>query len=217
MTNPEGSLPQLPPDFFRRYDERPDEAFYVQPRLVTHIDDASIDALTGAYRDLLPREGRILDLMSSWISHLPSEVPFTRVAGLGMNRRELEANARLTDYVVHNLNERPTLPYEDGEFDAVINAVSVQYLTRPIEVFREIRRVLAPGGLSVVAISHRMFAEKAIALWQSVSMEDRVRLVGAYFALAGGWDEPRVADRSPQNADPLLVIYARRLEELEPD
>ncbi|MCC6237333.1 MAG: methyltransferase domain-containing protein [Dehalococcoidia bacterium] len=212
MTTPEGALPQLPPEFFRRFDERPDEDFYVPPRLVTHIDDATIEALTGVYRDLLPRGGRILDLMSSWVSHLPPEVPFARVAGLGMNSHELATNERLTDHVVHNLNEHPTLPYEDGAFDAVVNTVSVQYLTRPAEVFRDIRRVLAPGGISVVAISHRMFGEKAIALWQSISMEDRVRLVGAYFALAGGWDEPRVIDRSPEDADPLLVIYARRLE-----
>ena len=211
MTIPEGSLPSLPPEFFGRLDERADEHFYVPPRMVTHIDDATIEALTGAYRELLPSGGRILDLMSSWVSHLPAEASFARVAGLGMNREELAANGRLTDFVVHNLNETPSLPYEDGAFDAVTNAVSVQYLTRPVEVFRDLRRVLVPGGISVVAISHRMFAEKAIALWQSISMEDRVRLVGAYFALAGGWDEPRVIDRSPENADPLFVIYARRL------
>ncbi len=212
MTPPEGGLPELPPEFFRRFDERPDEHFYAPPRLVTHIDDATIEALTAAYRELLPASGRILDLMSSWVSHLPAEVPYARVAGLGMNREELAANGRLTDHAVHNLNEHPTLPYEDGTFDAVVNAVSVQYLTHPAEVFRDIRRVLTPGGIAVVAISHRMFAEKAIALWQSIAMEDRVRLVGAYFALAGGWDEPRVIDRSPADADPLLVIYARRLE-----
>lgn len=213
MTTPTPpEFPALPAEFFQRYDERPDEHFYVQPRLVTHIDDATIEALTAAYRQLIPAGARVLDLMSSWISHLPPEAPYARVAGLGLNRRELEANPRLTDRIVHNLNEVPTLPYEDATFDAVVNAVSVQYLTRPVEVFREVARVLAPGGIHVVAISHRMFAEKAIALWQSISMEDRVRLVGAYFTLSGGWDEPRVIDRSPPDADPLLLISAHRLE-----
>lgn len=212
MTTPQGALPALPPEFFERFDPRPDEHFYAQPRLVTHIDDATIEALTAAYRDLIAPGARVLDLMSSWISHLPPEVPYARIAGLGLNSAELEANPRLTDHIVHNLNATPTLPYEDAAFDAVVNAVSVQYLVRPVDVFREVARVLAPGGLHVVAISHRMFAEKAIALWQSISMEDRVRLVGAYFALAGSWDEPRVLDRSPGGADPLLLIYARRLE-----
>jgi len=202
--------PSFPPDFFRRFDERPDEHFYAQPRLVTHIDDATIAALTQVYRELIPPGSRILDLMSSWISHLPSGIEYARVSGLGLNRRELEANARLNDYRVHNLNETPALPYEDASYDVVVNAVSVQYLTRPIEVFASVRRVLAPGGIHLVAISHRMFAEKAIAIWQSLSMEDRVRLVGGYFVLAGGWDEPRVIDRSPAGADPLFVIWSRR-------
>lgn len=203
--------PSFPPDFFRRFDERPDEHFYAQPRLVTHIDDATIEALTHVYRELIPPGARVLDLMSSWISHLPPEAAYERVSGLGLNDRELAANPRLHDYRVHNLNEAPELPYEDGSFDVVINAVSVQYLTRPVEVFASVRRVLAPGGLHLVAISHRMFAEKAVAIWQSMSMHDRVPLVGGYFVLSGGWDEPRVLDRSPEGADPLLVIWSRRL------
>lgn len=203
-------LPSLPPEFFERLDERDDEAFYEQPRFVTHLDDATLEALTAAYRDLIPPHSRVLDLMSSWVSHLPSEVPYQRVAGVGLNRDELARNMRLHDYAVHNLNRLPELPYRDGEFDAVLNAVSIQYLIRPVEVLRAVRRVLRPGGLHVVAISHRMFPEKAIAVWQSLSMEDRVRLVGAYFALAGGWDEPRFLDRSPEGADPLLLVYATR-------
>ena len=206
------ALPSFPPDFFRRFDERADEHFYAQPRLVTHIDDATIEALTQVYRELIPPGARVLDLMSSWISHLPAEVTYERVSGLGLNDRELAANPRLHDHVVHNLNETPELPYEDGSFDVVLNAVSVQYLTRPVEVFTSVRRVLAPGGIHLIAISHRMFAEKAVAIWQSMSMHDRVPLVGGYFVLSGGWGEPRVIDRSPEGSDPLLVIWSRRTE-----
>lgn len=131
MTSP----PSLPDDFFQRFDEHDDELHYAQPRLVTHIDDATIEALTQVYRELLPPHSRVLDLMSSWVSHLPPETPYQRVAGLGMNQRELASNMRLHDYTVHNINREPELPYGDGEFDVVLNAVSVQYLTKPVNVF----------------------------------------------------------------------------------
>jgi len=203
-------LPSFPPDFFQRQDSRPDELFYTHPRFVTHVDDATIEALTQLYRELIPPHASVLDLMSSWISHLPSELPLMRVAGLGLNRQELARNERLHDFEVHNVNREPELPYGDGEFDAVLNAFSIQYLVHPIEVFRSVRRVLKPGGLHVVAISHRLFLEKTVAVWQSLSMEDRLRLVGSYFVLSGGWEEPRFVDRSPPDADPLIAIYARR-------
>ena len=198
----------FPSEFFLRADQSPDELFYREPRFVTHIDDATIEALTQLYRELIPPGVAVLDVMSSWISHLPAGVEYGRVAGLGMNRQELEGNPRLTDFSLHDLNANPELPYGNGEFDVVLNAVSVQYLTRPVEVFASVRRVLKPGGVYVVAISHRMFPTKAVRVWQSLANEDRVRLVGSYFTLAGGWEEPEVVDRSPPNADPLWVILA---------
>ena len=132
-----------------------------------------------------------------------------------MNREELADNPRLHDFEVHDLNRRPELPYGDASFDAVVNAVSVQYLTRPLEVFASVRRVLRPGGVHAVAISHRMFPQKAVAGWQTLSPTERVALVGTYFSRTPGWEEPRVLDRSPAGADPLWVILARR-EDLEP-
>ena len=202
----------FPPHFFQRADERADEGFFREPRFVTHIDDATIEALTQVYREVIAPGARLLDLMSSWISHLPEGVEYERVAGLGMNHEELAANPRLHDFVVHDLNRHPELPYGDASFDAVVNAVSVQYLTRPLEVFASVRRVLRPGGVHAVAISHRMFPQKAIAAWQSLSPTDRVTLVGAYFSLTPGWEQPRVLDRSPPGADPLWVICSRRAD-----
>lgn len=204
------SEPTFPAHFFRRQDESSDELFYEQPRYVMHIDDATIAALTTLYREAIPAEADVLDLMSSWVSHLPEEVSYGRVAGLGMNEAELARNERLSDYMVHDLNRDPELPYADGSFDVVLNAVSIQYLTRPMDVFASIRRVLRPGGLALVACSHRMFPTKAVAVWQSLPPNDRIRLVGSYFALAGGFDEPSLFDRSPPAADPLWVISARR-------
>jgi SAM-dependent methyltransferase len=200
----------FPPDFFRRMDESPDAEFYCEPRLVTHIDDATIGALTQVYRELIPPGSHVLDLMSSWVSHLPPEVRYARVAGLGMNRQELERNPQLTDFIVHDLNTASELPYPDAAFDAVVNAVSIQYLTRPVEVLASVRRVLKPGGIHVIATSHRLFPTKAVAVWQSIEPDERLRLLGAYFQFARGWDEPRVLDRSPANADPLWVVYATR-------
>jgi SAM-dependent methyltransferase len=199
----------LPTDFFRRMDESSDADFYAMPRLVRHIDDATIAALTQLYREELPAGGAILDLMSSWISHLPDDVSYARVAGLGMNRVELEHNRRLTDFVVHDLNQQAALPYPDATFDAVINAVSIQYLTRPIEVYADVRRVLKPGGLALVATSHRCFPTKAIAAWHVGDVAERMQLLQQYFALAGGYAPAACLDRSPAGADPLWVVMAR--------
>jgi len=200
----------LPPELFRRLDESPDAEFYAVPRFVTHIDDATIAALTALYRESIPAGARVLDLMSSWVSHLPPDVPYASVAGLGMNAQELARNPRLTERVVQDLNVTSALPWADGVFDAVVNAVSVQYLTRPVEVFAEVRRVLRVGGLHLVATSHRMFPTKAIAAWHALEPADRLRLVCRYVELAGGYDEPRVLDRSPRAADPLWVVLASR-------
>ena len=112
-------MPLLPEEAFSRYDETPDEEFYRVPRLVTHIDEQAIAAVTQLYRESFPPGGDILDLMSSWVSHLPPEIGYRRVIGLGMNEVELQRNDRLAAYVVHNLNMNPRLPFGDAEFDGV--------------------------------------------------------------------------------------------------
>ncbi len=194
------------PDFlFTRQDDAPDEVFYSVPRFTTHIDDETIEAITGYYRECFAPGTRLLDLMSSWISHLPKDVSFDHVAGLGMNSEELAANSRLDDRVVQNLNENPKLPYPDSNFDGVMIAVSIQYLTHPFEVFPEIARVLKPGGRCVVAMSHRLFPTKAIYAFQALGPADRFQLVMKYMADAGLSDVEFV-DRSPEAADPLWII-----------
>jgi SAM-dependent methyltransferase len=197
-------------EFFRRVDESADADFYAEPRLVTHIDDATVAALTTFYRGILPVGGAILDLMASWVSHLPGAVSYARVAGLGMNRVELAHNPRLDDCAVQDLNAIPELPYPDATFDAVLNAVSIQYLTRPVEVYASVRRVLKPGGLAVIATSHRCFPTKAILGWHASSPPDRIRLLQLYFELAGGFAPATYVDRSPgDGADPLWIVMAR--------
>src|SRR5918995_4153464 len=143
-------MSRLPEKAFRRYDETPDEEFYKTPRLVTHIDDRAIAAVTQLYREFFPAGGEILDLMSSWVSHLPEEVRYSRVVGLGMNEVELKKNPRLDEYVVHNLNRDQKLPFGGVEFDGVGICVSIDYLTHPIPVLREVGRVLRVGAPAVI-------------------------------------------------------------------
>ncbi len=207
------SRPPIPRHLLARIDESPDPLFYRQPRFVQHIDGPTIAALTLVYRERLPEGGAILDLMSSWVSHLPPDVHYERVAGLGMNRDELSANPQLTDFRVHDLNAVPQLPYDDATFDAVVIAVSVQYLVQPIEVFAEIRRVLRPGCEALVAISHRVFPTKAIGLFRSLPPVERPRVVETYFERAHGYEHPELVDRSPEGdpqPDPLWIVSARR-------
>jgi SAM-dependent methyltransferase len=208
MNEKEHPLPPLPEDAFRRYDERPDEEFYALPRFVTHIDGQAIAAVTQLYRELFPGGGAILDLMSSWISHLPPEVSYGRVIGLGMNEAELRRNERLEAYVVQNLNSVPELPFGDGEFDGVGICVSIDYLTRPIEVLREVGRVLKAGAPVVITYSNRCFPTKAVAVWHQLDDRDRMKLVERYLHKAGNFQNIRSLDRSPPRlfSDPLYAV-----------
>ncbi|HEU0072640.1 MAG TPA: class I SAM-dependent methyltransferase [Dehalococcoidia bacterium] len=219
----------FPPDAFRKEDESPDRVFYEYARLVNHIDDYAIAAVGEAYRRFLPPDGEYLDLMSSWVSHFPANMPRQRIVGHGMNEEELKANPALAEYFLQDLNEEPVLPFEDGRFDGVVICVSVQYLTRPVEVFAEIGRVLKPGCPLIVAFSNRCFPMKAVRVWTSRDDAGHARLVSAYAAEAGAFEEAETYDFSPRvtgfgvpeelkarvatggiYSDPLFVVVARR-------
>ena len=205
------------PGFFAREDERPDTTFYAPTRLVTHIDEGAVAAVSDLYAELgldgfagEPR--RVLDLMSSWVSHLrtaPSELVV-----LGMNRAELEANPMATERVVADLNADPVLPFADASFDAVLCCVSVDYLVRPVEVLREAARVVRPGAPVVLTFSNRLFPTKAVAGWLYADEPTRCEIAAAYVRLAGGFDEPEVSLRTPADrryrGDPLYAVVARR-------
>lgn len=202
------------PRWFEKADLNPDFGFYTAPRKVVHIDEVAIAAVTQLYRELLPAGGAILDLMSAWRSHLPPEVAYVRVAGLGMNDAEMHDNAQLTDHVVQSLNDNPKLPYANQEFDAACCCVSVQYLQKPVEVFREVARVLKPGGVFVTTFSNRCFPTKAINLWKALDDEDHMNIVSIYFQAAGQWQDVTLQDRSAPCAqqhqcDPLYAVWAR--------
>ena len=201
-------FPGLPPLAFRKADASPDPEFYAEPRLVAHIDDGAIAAVTQTYRETLPPGGPVLDLMSSWISHLPPEIAYASVVGHGMNAAELAANPRLTRWFVQDLNARPALPLDAASFDGACLCVSVQYLQRPVDVFREAARVLRPGAPLIVSFSNRCFPTKAVAIWQSLAGPDQQRLVAAYMEAAGFADRAARAF-TPAGGDPLRVVIGR--------
>lgn len=201
----------LPPEAFRRMDTTPDKSFYDAPRFVTHIDDRAIAHVTALYREMFPPGGAVLDLMSSWVSHLPEDVTYSRVVGLGMNREELAGNPRLTEYVVQSLNDDPRLPFDDAEFDACGCCVSIQYLTRPVAVLADLGRVMRAGAPVCITFSNRCFPTKAVAVWQALDDAGHVELVKRYLHDAGCWQEIE-ARQAPhkRGSDPLYAVIARR-------
>jgi SAM-dependent methyltransferase len=202
-------LPQLPPGAFAKEDADDDARFYAFPRLVTHIDDAAIAALTDFYRRALPAGGVILDLMSSWVSHLPAEVAYGEVIGHGMNADELAANPRLDRWFVQDLNADASLPLADRSVDAAMICVSIQYLQQPVGVLAELARVLRPGAPLVISFSNRCFPTKAVAIWLATDDASHARLVELYLRAAGfeGVDTLRLADG--RTSDPLTAVVGR--------
>jgi methyltransferase family protein len=200
-------VPGLPPGAFRRIDEGPDELFYEPPRLVYHIDDGAVAALTEFYRGLLPAGGVVLDLMSSWVSHLPPEIRYAEVIGHGMNAEELAANPRLDRRFMQNINEDPRLTLADRSVDAATICVSIQYLQRPVTVLREVARVLRPAAPLAISFSNRCFWTKAVAIWRALDDDGHARLVELYLREAGfeGIATHRLRDWVEDESDPLLV------------
>ena len=205
-----------------KLDDSDDSLFYTAPRFVTHVDEGFIQQLTELYRQRLQPNTRILDLMSSWVSHLPPEMAFSHVEGHGLNGEELARNPRLNHYFVQNLNQNPKLPLADQDFDAVLICVSVQYLQYPDAVFSEIHRILKPGGITIISFSNRMFYQKAIAAWRDGSEESRVELVKNYFQSTPGFTPPEVVAKISQApsflqwmgiaaGDPFYAVIAQRL------
>ena len=202
---------RFPPEFFRREDETNDAEFYAMPRLVVHIDDGAIATVGRLFRQLIPENAAVLDLMSSWRSHWPEEHPRRRIVGLGMNAAEMADNHQLDEYILRDINANPSLPFADAAFDAVVITVSVQYLTGPVAVFAEVSRVLRPGGVFIVTFSNRCFPSKAVRVWRSTNDADHIELVASYMQAAGGFDGIRGGLANPDLAppgDPLFAVFA---------
>ncbi|GJE46068.1 class I SAM-dependent methyltransferase [Methylobacterium soli] len=200
-------LPDLPPEAFAKHDSDPDILFYAQPRFVTHIDADAIAAVTDLYREVAPAGGDILDLMSSWVSHLPEEVAYASVIGHGLNTAELAANTRLTQRFVQDLNAATDLPLDTACVDAALICVSVQYLQRPVAVLSEVARVLRPGAPAVISFSNRCFPTKAVAIWNALDGTGHAQLVGLYLQRAGFVRiEGRILKPDGGPGDPMTAV-----------
>lgn len=215
----------LPTDFwsdlpFVRTDPSPDPIFYESPRMVQHLDAVALQQIEALYGRLLPKKARILDLMASWSSHLPEHLQAEKIVGLGMNESELAANEQLDDHLVQDLNNQQRLPYENDQFDAVICTASVEYLTKPLAVFAEVRRILKPRGRFILTFSNRWFPTKAIKVWQDIHEFERMGLVLEYFIQDGGFTEletwslrglERPADdkyaKQTRESDPVYAVW----------
>lgn len=208
---------------FARIAGEPDAGFYAMPRMVSHVDSTASAQIASLYKRLLPRGGRVLDLMASWESHLVQDHGADEIVGLGMNAEELSANPLFAAHQVHDLNLRPTLPYGDAEFDAVICSLSVEYLVKPFEVFAEVARVLKPGGRFIVTFSNRWFPPKAIRAWEGMHEFERPGLVLEYFLHDDLYTEletwsmrglPRPADDKyagrHAESDPVYAVWGSR-------
>jgi len=209
---------------FDRADDAPDGAFYREPRVVPHLDSTALATAERLVESLVTEEEpAVLDLMASWDSHLPRSLKPGRVAGLGLNPAELEANEALTERVVHDLNADPSLPFQDRAFDLVLNVSGVEYLTDPVGVFREVGRVLKPGGLFLVVFTNRWFPPKVVWLWENASERERLELVEEYMIRAGAFDDadcfismglPRPRDDRHYDGrvpgDPVFAVFAEK-------
>jgi SAM-dependent methyltransferase len=201
----------LPHDAFTKLDTEDDEIFYEPPRLVCHIDDGAIAALTGFYRTVLPAGGVLLDLMSSWVSHLPPEIAYAEVIGHGMNAAELSANPRLSRWFIQNLNRNTALPLADSSIDAATICVSIQYLQQPVAVLHELARVLRPNAPLVISFSNRCFWTKAVAIWRALDDEGHAHLVEHYLHHAGlrQTETHRLAEWVEDVSDPMIAVVGR--------
>ncbi|MBA2880542.1 SAM-dependent methyltransferase/FKBP-type peptidyl-prolyl cis-trans isomerase 2 [Desulfosalsimonas propionicica] len=216
----------MPTDFFHdrafcRTDETEDAAFYENPRLVQHLDQRAIETISAIYSRFITPEMHVLDLMSSWQSHIDQSTDFQKMTGLGMNEAELAKNDRLTDYFVHDLNKDPRLPFDDQSFDLILCTASVEYLTSPMSVFKDAARVLRSGGVMIQTFSNRWFPPKAIRLWTELHEFERMGLVKEYFLQSEkfsnpatlsfrGWDRPETDKYYPDmpQSDPVFAVWA---------
>ncbi len=206
---------------FHRGDENCDVEFYSKPRFVSHLDSLALSTVENIYLRLIPTNSSILDLMAGPDSHLKNELTPVNVTGLGLNEQELLANPILNERIIHDLNFDYKLPIKDSRFDAVINTVSIDYLTRPVDVFQEVGRVLKPEGIFIVVFSNRMFPPKAVNIWKYTSEKDRIDLVKKFILPSGkfqiqGYSESKGRPRPKDDkyykygipSDPIYAVWS---------
>ncbi|MCP9809680.1 methyltransferase domain-containing protein [Cyanobium sp. HWJ4-Hawea] len=203
----------------RKWDSSEDQLFYAQPRFVQHLDGSFRQRLTQLYQDRIPARAVVLDLMSSWVSHLPEDGVYERVIGHGLNEQELVANKRLDSHWLQNLNLNQEIPLKSESVDVTLIVAGWQYLQYPEAVAAELLRITRPGGMVIVSFSNRMFFTKAPQVWADGSDKDHLSYVGEVL-LAQGWSKPEFLAEQTRaqglkglvggNGDPFFSVIATK-------
>eukprot|EP00316_Scyphosphaera_apsteinii_P004775 CAMPEP_0119317304 /NCGR_PEP_ID=MMETSP1333-20130426/42700_1 /TAXON_ID=418940 /ORGANISM="Scyphosphaera apsteinii, Strain RCC1455" /LENGTH=280 /DNA_ID=CAMNT_0007323203 /DNA_START=224 /DNA_END=1066 /DNA_ORIENTATION=- len=210
------SWPYTGPDDFTRIDGAVDTDFYKFPKLVYHIDEGAVAALTHYYDRMIPDGSDVLDICSSWVSHYPRSFParMNSLVGTGINELELACNDQLSSFVQADLNVKPALPFKDKSFDVITCVVSFDYLVQPLQVIREVARVLRPGGKVILSQSNRCFYTKAVGIWtRNMSDAAHLRVLATYIHFADSFDTPKVIDITPKGPginDPMYIVQAQK-------
>jgi len=173
---------------FPRINNEKDNIFYNQPRFVNHLDDFAIKKVKSIFSKFLQPNTKILDLMSGWTSHIPTIFKKNNIVGLGLCNDELKNNKDLSDYIIHDLNLDYHLPFIKNEFNAVICTSSIEYLIQPIEVTKEVVRILKPGGVFIITISDRWFNGKEILIWSELHAFERLGFVLDLYLKCGNFN-----------------------------
>ena len=195
-----------------------DEIFYHQPRFVHHLSDSFRNRLTSLYSEYLLNHHIILDLMSSWVSHLPSNISYKKVIGHGMNEAELSSNERLDRFFVQNLNKKQNMPIEDSSVDVGLIVAGWQYLQYPEKVSLELSRVIKSDSLLIISFTNRAFWTKAPNIWTYSSEEKRIEYVTSVLT-SNGWRIEKILNEKTQDkklfgfytseSDPFFSVIAR--------
>tara|TARA_Y100001968_G_scaffold171110_1_gene156519 strand:+ start:568 stop:1233 length:666 start_codon:yes stop_codon:yes gene_type:complete len=157
-----------------KIDKNDDQIFYQHPRYVHHLSPSFRDRLTNLYSNYLCNHHVILDLMSSWVSHLPVNIKFKKVIGHGLNESELRSNNRLDSYWVQDLNKTQEMPLEDSSIDIGLIVAGWQYLQYPEKVSLELSRIIKEDSLLIISFTNRAFWTKSPNIWTNSSEEERI-------------------------------------------
>jgi SAM-dependent methyltransferase len=113
--------------------------------------------------------------------------PSGRVTGLDLNEGMLAVARRLRPEIDWRRGDALDLPFEDGEFDAVVSQFALMFFPDRTAALREMWRVLAPGGRLAVAVCAPIqetggYLRLAEILRREVG-EDAAAMVEGYFTL----------------------------------
>ena len=201
-----------------KIDNSDDKTFYYQPRFVHHLSVSFRDRLTNLYSNYLCNHHIILDLMSSWVSHLPSNNKFKKVIGHGMNESELKSNNRLDSYWIQDLNKNQRMPIEDSTVDIGLIVAGWQYLQYPEKVSSELSRIIKRDSLLIISFTNRAFWTKSPHIWTNSSELERIEYVKSVLS-DNGWSLVKIFNEKTYDnklfgfysvvSDPFFSIIVR--------